>query len=333
MLEKFNGIKEDVEVCATHELGYTPKDSVMWMVEYLHSMGGLEYWASIVGVTFVVRFFMLPLAIKTQQNTAAMACVRPEAERIQAAYKRHPNYENDHQMRMQMAEEMKALWKKYDVNPFRALALPAVQLPIFVSFFLAMKDMPQMYPEMSTGGALWFTDLAAADQTMILPVINGLSFLAMVEMGSDGMAANQASTMKTVMRVVAIAMIPATMYFNAGIFVYWGANNLFSLVQTGVMRLAPIRAALGIRKMPTPEATPEIKLANSLRPFKAYGEKFKKLIEVEKDARVEIIDGVLRKAPPPPNSECDRKKEKGNDLSESKPTIFSSARNKSKKIR
>ena len=317
-------------MAATRELGYNPKDAVIWLVEYLHNVGGFEYWASIIGVTFALRFFMLPLAIKTQKNTVAMACVRPEAETIQNAYKRHPNYETDHQLKIQMTEEMKAVWRKYDVNPFRALALPAVQLPIFISFFLAMRDMPQIYPGMSTGGVFWFTDLAVADQTMILPALNGLSFLAMVEMGSDGMAVNQASTMKIVMRVLAIFMIPATMHFNSGLFVYWGANNLISIVQTGFMKITLVREALGIPKMPIPDITPQMKLADSLNPIKLYVDKLKKMTE-EKDARVEIIDGVRRPSISPPDPVVNRNNEYNFSLCETKPLIFSSAKDKSKK--
>ena len=148
----------------------------------------------------------------------------------------------------------------------------------------------------------------------------------MIEMGSDGMAANQASTMKMVMRVLAVVMIPATMHFNSGLFVYWGANNMISIIQTGVMKLGPVRKALSIPTMPTPESTPELKLANSLNPIQTYMRKFKEKTEQEKDARVEIHDGVRRKPPPPPDAHED-----SNSFSQTKPRIYSSARNKSKK--
>ena len=328
--EKLADDTEAVMMIVPPELGYTPKDIVIWMVEYIHGIVGLEYWASIVAVTLTLRFFMLPLAIKTQKNTVAMACVRPEAEKIQEAYKKHPKYETDHQLKMQMAEEMKALWKKYDVNPFRALALPAVQLPIFISFFLAMRDMPSMYSDMSKGGLFWFSDLAAADSTMILPIINGLSFLAMVEMGSDGMAANQASTMKTVMRVLAVVMVPATMHFNSGLFVYWGANNIFSIVQTGVMKLPLVREALNIRSMPIPELTPELKLANSVNPVKLYVDKLHMKVEQDREAQIEIIDGVRRTPPPPLTPIFGVGNEKSPSFSEPKVVTFSNAKKKKK---
>lgn len=35
-------------------------------------------------------------------------------------------------------------------------ALPVVQLPLFIGFFLGLRRMPDAVPEFATGGALWF---------------------------------------------------------------------------------------------------------------------------------------------------------------------------------
>lgn len=35
-------------------------------------------------------------------------------------------------------------------------ALPVVQLPLFIGFFLGLRKMPDLVPEFATGGALWF---------------------------------------------------------------------------------------------------------------------------------------------------------------------------------
>lgn len=48
--------------------------------------------------------------------------------------------------------------------------------------------MGDYYPSITSGGALWFPDLAAADPTFIFPVITAGSFLLMLEIGADGMA-------------------------------------------------------------------------------------------------------------------------------------------------
>lgn len=35
-------------------------------------------------------------------------------------------------------------------------ALPLVQLPLFIGFFLGLRRMPDATPEFATGGTLWF---------------------------------------------------------------------------------------------------------------------------------------------------------------------------------
>ena len=106
--------------------------------------------------------------------------------------------------------EMRAIYEKYGANPFKALLLPLMQLPLFISFFIALRGMGHNYPDYATGGVLWFTDLGAADPYYILPVFNALSFLAMIEIGADGMASSQAGQFKMIMRGMALFMIPAT---------------------------------------------------------------------------------------------------------------------------
>ena len=62
---------------------------------------------------------------------------------------------------------------------------------------------------MSTGGALWFPDLAAPDATMLLPLLAASTFFAMIEVGVDGQqldANPQMKQMKNVMRALALVL-------------------------------------------------------------------------------------------------------------------------------
>ena len=203
------------KVAPTHDLSiYWPPDLVMTLIDSAHTYSGLPYWETIVAVTLTVRVLMLPLAIKTQQSTARMALMRPEMQKLQESYTTNPKFHTDNHLKKLFEEEMKALWKKYDCNPLRSLSLPLIQLPIFISFFTGLRNMHDFYPGFKTGGAYWFVDLASADTTFILPIVNAASFLIMVEIGADGMPANQANTMKIVMRALAVVMIPLTMNFS-----------------------------------------------------------------------------------------------------------------------
>jgi YidC/Oxa1 family membrane protein insertase len=130
-------------------------------------------------------------------------------EKINDALKADPNGD-DLRVKMQYQDKLKKLFVENKVNPLRALSLPIIQLPIFIVIFMSLKDMGNKFPGFSSGGALWFTDLSVPDPYFILPVLNAVSFLTMVEIGADGMQTPQQAKMKMVMRGLALLMVPLT---------------------------------------------------------------------------------------------------------------------------
>jgi YidC/Oxa1 family membrane protein insertase len=92
-------------------------------------------------------------------------------------------------------------------------------MPLFISLFLAVRDMSAIpIPGMTKQGVLWFTDLSVPDPYMILPVVAGLGFLAVLEVGAEagGMGGMSGVGIKNVMRGVAMLSIPFTAYFSSG---------------------------------------------------------------------------------------------------------------------
>jgi YidC/Oxa1 family membrane protein insertase len=254
---------------------------VMSMIENIHVYANVPYWEAIVLATIALRICILPIGIKTVQGSSRMALMRPAMQRIQDAMNNDPNF-NDMNTKMRYQKEMQALFLKYKVNPLRAVLWPLFQFPIFISFFLALQSMGTFYPGFADGGAFWFQNLSAADPYYIFPAFNAISFLAMIELGGDGVQMQQQQTFKNVMRGIAVLMVPltATMpqvsisfsqssltkpYFSQGLFVYWTANNMISIAQTLTLKNESVRKFFDIPKLPKPEETPDLKVRN---PFK-----------------------------------------------------------------
>ena len=61
----------------------------------------------------------------------------------------------------QAAQEMQALYAKHNISPMNLLALPLLQLPVFMSFFLGLRRLTESFPDAHAGGAYWFVDLGA----------------------------------------------------------------------------------------------------------------------------------------------------------------------------
>eukprot|EP01031_Cornospumella_fuschlensis_P043147 gene43147-52737_t len=174
-----------VAVASSEEVNFVVR-GVMDLIDSVHTMAGVPYWEAIVLTTVGLRFLLLPVVLKTTQSSARLAVMRPEMLKVQEAMTKDPNAD-DMRVKLKYQNEMKALFLKHKVNPLRAMLWPMFQFPIFIAFFMALRDMGSHFPGFLTGGDFWFTDLSAPDSFYYLPIANSLSFLLMIEMGADGM--------------------------------------------------------------------------------------------------------------------------------------------------
>lgn len=278
------------------QLGYSPTHLCMNLIENVHIGLDIPYWGAIAGLTVALRVFLLPVAIKTVQNSARMAALRPDMQKVQDAFTKNPN-QNDNAVRLKFQTEMKGLFKKHKVNPFQAMMMPFIQLPLFLTFFFGLQSMGEFFPAFCQGGTLWFTDLSAKDPYVILPLYNAVSFLLMIEMGADGVQTQDQTTFKNVMRGMAVAMIPLTMSMPSGVFVYWSCNNTFSILQTIILKTNSLRKMLDIPE--PPKNAPALKIKN---PLQNLVDAINKERAQSENARAQIVDGSLP-PPPPPTSQ------------------------------
>jgi membrane protein insertase Oxa1/YidC/SpoIIIJ len=180
------------------DLGYSPTQFVMQAVEQVHLIGELPYWEAIIISTLTVRLVLLPSAIWVARDISQMKALQPDVRKIKESFGGVTSAE-DPTLRFKFVAKVQELFKVHNLNPFRTAALSFLQLPVFLSMFIGLKNMGNYYPQFSTGGDLWFVDLSAADPYMILPAVNAMTFLLMVEIGTSSTAAEQ-KNLKTVSR-------------------------------------------------------------------------------------------------------------------------------------
>ena len=162
--------------------GYTPPGLVQSALEFLHSSAHLPWWASIAAATVTLRLLLFPLAVRLQVNAAKIANINPITQEL---HKRMVAYRNigNKVAEAEEAAKLMAIYRKHGVNPLTTLfMMPLLQMPIFISFFVAIKGMAKLPVEsMKTGGMYWFTDLTVPDPTYVLPVIACLTFISNIE--------------------------------------------------------------------------------------------------------------------------------------------------------
>jgi len=252
--------------------GYSPIGIVQQIFEFSHITLGLPWWSAILCGTVILRAVVFPLMIKTQINAERLRRIQPDLERMQERMRDASNLQNP-AFQATITTEMTELFSKNNCHPIKALLSPMIQLPLFISFFFALRGMSYLPIEsMKTGGLFWFTDLTLQDPYFILPVLASATMLLTIETGADpGMAANpNANKMKNVFRGLCLIMVPLTYHFPAAIFNYWVTSNLITLGQALLLKQKNVRKYYGLPEKPfIPPVNPNVKSGSFFENFKA----------------------------------------------------------------
>jgi YidC/Oxa1 family membrane protein insertase len=258
-------VAEKAALESAMEGAWLPTRTLQWILESVHHGSGLSWWQSIMLTTVGIRAATFPIMLMQIKNTYRLSQARPEIEHLVAHMKEeqargNPNATADYQ------QQVMRVWKKYNANPLKSMASIFVQAPLLIGFFSALRGLAAAkVPSMVEGGTLWFQDLTVADPTYALPIISAASFLLMVELnaadGMEGQTDKMRSRFKNIMRGVAVLIVPFTVDLPAGVFMYWTASNMVSLVQSSVLKIPSVKRKFGIpvlqKVATTTTSTPE----------------------------------------------------------------------------
>ncbi|VAH05525.1 mitochondrial inner membrane protein OXA1-like [Triticum dicoccoides] len=239
------------EVAAAAADSFFPVAALQYLIDYVHTFTGLNWWACIVLTTVLIRTATIPVLVSQLKSSQKLNAIKPEMEAIKDAMD-----SPDPKAALEGKYKMTALFQKHGVSPFSPLKGMLIQGPMFMSFFFAINNMVEKVPSMKAGGVFWFTDLTTPDPLYICPVLAALTFLVTVELNlQEGMEGNSmADKMKTFSRGMALMTVPFTMNFAKGIFCYWVTSNLFSLVYGIVIRRPAVRKLFNLPAWEAPSA-------------------------------------------------------------------------------
>jgi YidC/Oxa1 family membrane protein insertase len=234
-----------VEVASSHVFPL-----VNWMIDgltYIHQSVPLPWWATIIAVTVGIRVLLLPVVFRSIAHSTKLRKIQPELLQLRDYF----SNVQDPVARQTYLLAVRDLMRKHEIKFWRGFALPLLQAPIFITMFLSLRHLANTVPSFHHGGLLWFTDLAAADPYFLFPALTSLTFLATLELGSDGISTDtQGVIVRNLMRFMGIAMIPLTSGFPMAVHLYWTASNLFSLAQLSILKIPGLKQKLGIPELP-----------------------------------------------------------------------------------
>ena len=185
---------------------------------YIHKVVPNWGWA-IIFLTILVKLVFYPLTKNSLRSMKKMQELKPYMKDVQTKYKKNPQ---------QMQKELMALYKAYKINPLGGCIPMLIQFPIFIGFFIALKN------SIFLRGApfmLWIKDLSMPDTLLtingfnvnLLPVIMAAtSFLQQKLTPSE-------PSQKGLMVMMPFMFLFLFYNFSSGLLLYWVTMNLASI--------------------------------------------------------------------------------------------------------
>ena len=220
-----------------------------------------NYGIAIIIFTLIVRGCLFPLYASQIKGQLKMADIQPKMQLIQKKYADN---------REEMGRQMQKLYKDEGYNPMMGCLPLVIQMPILMGLFYMLRN-PGRYVASSVmilashESFLWLQDLSQPD-TWLLPAITGVTtFLSMSMTGmmstpSAGGGSDMSAQMQPMMKVMRVFM-PIFIFvigrqMPAGLCIYWGIGNAFTIGQTWMLKnmRKKAQAAHNAAKAPQPSS-------------------------------------------------------------------------------
>lgn len=154
------------------------------LLEWTHLTTGLPWYLTIATVVVGIRLALFPIMIKVMGNNARLAHIQP---RLMANIQKLKRAQSEKRMTEVAALQMetKKLMTDNNCHPIKGLILPLVQMPLFITFFFALRGMSNAgLPDFATGGLAWFENLSIPDPYYVLPVLSAGATLAVLQVST-----------------------------------------------------------------------------------------------------------------------------------------------------
>ena len=182
-----------------------------------------NYGWSIIFVTVIINFALLPLKLTSMKSMKKMQALQPQIAAINAKYK---NIGLRDPRKAEQNQEVMELYKKHGVNPMGGCIPMLVQIPFFFAFYKVL----MVAIEMRGANWLWVTDLSQPEHLpiRILPVAMVISQFVMQKMTP---ATSADPTQQKMMLFMPLVFGFMFYQFQSGLVLYWLTSNLVGIGQ------------------------------------------------------------------------------------------------------
>ena len=179
--------------------------------------GYINNWGiTIIVFTVLIKLLFWPVTAKSFRSMASLRKISPELTELRERYK------DDRQK--QGTETMK-LMKKHGANPLGGCLPLLIQMPFFIGFFFALREMV----ELRHSGLGFWADLSAPDPYFVLPAL--FAVLMVLTQRLNPQAVGMDPTQAKVMKFMPVMFSLLFVFFPAALCLYTVVNTGVQLAQ------------------------------------------------------------------------------------------------------
>ncbi len=194
------------------------------IIDLFYSFIG-NYGIAIILLTLSIKLIFFPITFKSYLQMRRMSKLAPQMKEIRKKLKDQPQ---------KMNQEIQALYKKHNVNPFSSCLPMFLQLPVLFALYRVLS----IAIELRHQGFLWITDLAGPDPYMILPILMSVAMFFQQRLTPTSADPKQAKMMSILMPAIFFIMFRN---LQAGLVLYWFTSNLLIILEQTLINKAHLK--------------------------------------------------------------------------------------------
>ncbi len=216
------------------------EDLLRNILDWLHTSVGFTWAWSIVALTVMVRFLLVPLTVKQIHSMQNLQRHAPQMKEIQKKYKAD---------KKRQQEELMKFYRENNINPAASCLPLLAQFPVFIALYLVLRGFSNEKPE---GDLSWLHGLVPDITAHASAHWSGYVLLALYVVSQLVstllMSTTMDKTQRTMLLVLPVAFVFFLVNFPVGLVIYWVTTNLWTVGQGLITRRLMPKAAPSPRR-------------------------------------------------------------------------------------
>ena len=199
-----------------------------------------NYGLALILTCLIIRLALYPLTKKTAMQSELIKKAQPELAKLEKKYENKTSAEDQNRK----AQEMMAIYQKYQINPVSGCLLSFVQLPLLFAFYEAINRTPAIFEDTFLGFELGKTPwVAVQNGEYIYLLLVVLIFLATLFSFRKTLKdqTSQGMNMKGSLYFMLALITYSSFTIASGVGIYWITSNIFTIAQNLIVERKKVK--------------------------------------------------------------------------------------------